>query len=426
MRDRVIDKSDDIEVVSSESMLNETIERLNYIISLLPNEYRDLIEQGFLHKRIPKEYTLSSILYAISTATGLTFFVKGLGYKNYGNCYHTIIGSRGDAKTEAIKLAIRPIKEMDDRDYDDHLDELESYEEEEPPPVRKQMLIQNASIEAAYKIHSENPNAIGISMDEIYGLIEKMSSSSSRDGKEWRNFFLEGYTNGHIDISRKTTDSYRIKETYPTLIGGLQHQFLPFLFAHGNLESGFIDRLLFTPKLTHSNKLTLGDVDSEVLDMYASSIKNVLAYKRQSERPEETNKQFEITMSPQAEDRLFRYTQELIVRQSKAQSIIKEYMSKMQISIQKLCINVFIMKHAANSTFGTVMGADIVHLAIQLNEFYFLNFQMLFEQGLKSKNVLPKVEDVIQLAVKNKASQKAVAEITGLNKSTISKKWPKN
>lgn len=401
------------------------VERLDIITSLLPLEYSELIENAFTYKRIPKEYLLSSILFTVSTSIGLTFYLNGLGYRNYANCYFTIIGSRGDAKTEAIKIATEPLKKMDDKDYDSFQDELSLTNDLDEKPIRKQVLIQNASIEAAHKIHYENPNSVGIAIDEIFGLIEKMSNPNSRDGVAWRNFFLEGYTNGYIDISRKTTDSFRLKNSFPTLIGGLQKQFVPNLLANGNLESGFIDRLFFTPKLTHNNELTLGSISSSIISDYNTSIENILSYKRQSERQDETQKQFEIEMSPEATQRLFKYTQELIIRQESAVPIAKEYMSKMQISIQKLCIILFMMKHAKKSKFGSLLGADVVLHAIQVNEFYFQNFQDLLLDKANMKNTEPTVDQIIKLAMKNNAPQKAVSEITGLNKGTVSKKWKK-
>lgn len=115
---------------------------------------------------------------------------------------------------------------------------------------------------------------------EIFSLIEKIGNSSSRNGLAWRTFFLEGYTNGHVDISRKTTESFRIKETYPTLLGSFQYQFVPKLFANGNLKSGFIDRLLFTAKLTKNNILSRGQVP---INIYKRSILNIIAYKKQRE-----------------------------------------------------------------------------------------------------------------------------------------------
>ena len=398
---------------------------LNSIIDQLPDPFKDLIEHNFIHKRIPKEYVLCSISFAVSCATGLTFFVNELGYTNYANAYFAIVGSRGDAKSEAIKIATAPIKRSDDRDYDQYLSDKSMESEEDPAVSRKQVLLQNASIEAAQKIHAENPNSIGLCMDEIFALVEKMSNPNSRDGIAWRNFFLEGYTNGHIDVSRKTTESFRIKDTYPTLIGGLQHQFLPKLFANGNLESGFIDRLFFTTLITKNDKLTYGEIDPKITEIYEAAINNILSYKRQSELPHEHKKQFEICFTESASKLLFKYTQELIDRKSSAPPMIKEYCAKMQISIQKLCIQVFMMRHASESTFASKLTEADVKLAIEFNEFYFLNFQKIIEDNFKEKEKTLSADDIIKLAKKNKASQKAVIEVTGMSKGTISKKWNK-
>lgn len=397
---------------------------LTNIIGQLPSEYINLINDAFSYKRIPKEYMLSSIFFTVVTSTGLVFYLDALGYKNYSNLYFTVIGSRGDAKSEAIKIATKPIKECDDGDYDDYQSELEtSSQDDEVSIKRKQILIQNATIEAAHKIHSDNPSSVGILIDEIFALIDKMGNSSSRDGVAWRNFLLEGYTNGYIDISRKTTESFRIKESSPTLLGGLQHQFVPKLFANGNLESGLIDRLLFTPKLTSNDKLSLGKISVESINNYSRSIKNILGYKRQSEMPEEPTKQFKIKITKEAERTLFDYIQSLINRQLSAKNMIKEYMSKMQISIHKLCIMVFIMKHSNRSNFASSLLSEDVELAIEINEFYLINFNIIIEMSAATTFKEPSAEEIIKVAKKNNASQKAVAEVTGLHKGTISKKW---
>jgi hypothetical protein len=402
-------------------------QKLNSILKQLPTLYSRLIEDTFQYKRVPKEYMLSSVLFAISAATGLTFYINALGYKNYGNCYFAIVGSRGDAKSEAIKTATAPIKNSDDIDYDTYIDDKEEECDNEKTIIRKQILLQNASIEAAQKVHADNPNSIGLCMDEIFSLIEKMSNPNSRDGIPWRNFFLEGYTNGHIDVSRKTTDSFRINETYPTLIGGLQHQFLPKLFANGNLESGFIDRLFFTNQITNNGKLIHGEMNEEILKDYETAIENILSYKRQSEKPKETNKKFEIKTKEAAYDLIFDYTQELINKKSQAPAMIKEYYAKMQISIQKLCVIVFMLRHASKTTFATQLTLADVQLAIEINEFYFLNFKQIVKNNFsqKEKPFNEIVKDTIKIAKKNDATQKAVVEITGLSKSQVSKIWNK-
>ena len=404
-----------------------SLKMLDEILDLIPKEYSKLIESAFKYKRIPKEYLLSSILFTVSTSIGLTFFIDVLDYKNYANLYFTIIGSRGDAKTEAMKIATRPLKELDDSDYRDYCDDLKLYKSDDTDELlRKQILIQNATIESVHKIHSENPSSVGISIDEVFSLIEKMGNPNSRDGIAWRTFLLEGYTNGYVDIARKTSKSFRISETCPTFLGGLQHQFVPYLFANGNLESGFIDRLLFTPKLTSNNKLTRGHISLNDLEDYNFSIMNILAYKRQSEQRDELVKQFEIEVSDEAEDALFEYVQTLIERQEKVPPNIKEYMAKMQISIHKLCVILFMMEHSKNSDFAFQLELDTVELAISLNEFYFNNFQIIIEENLKNSVKLPTIKGVIALAKKNEASQKSVAEVCGVHKGTVSKEWNKD
>jgi hypothetical protein len=401
----------------------ETLDKLNAIIAIMPDSLSNLINNAFKYKRIPKEYLLSSILFTFSTAIGRTFFIEALGYKNYTNLYFAIIGSRGDVKSEAIKTATNPLKKCDDKDYEQYLFDNKHLAKEEELIKRKQVLIQNASIEAAYQIHFENPNSIGICMDEIFGLVEKMGNSNSRDGVYWREFLLEGYTNGVVDVSRKTTTSFRINETHPTLIGGLQNQFVKNLFANGNLESGFIDRLLFTTKLTENRKLMSQGIPDGILDEYNLSIKNLLEYKKQSEHPEERLKQFQIHFTKEAENKLFKYVQKLINDQEDAKPIIKEYLAKMQISIHKLCLLSYMMLNANEKTFRAQLTIESVELAVVLNDFYYLNFQIIIEDNINTKEKKVSTEEIIAVAKKNKASQKSVSEVTGLNKSTISRKW---
>ena len=81
--------------------------QLNRILGKLPNEQKEFIEQAFIHRRIPKEYLFSSILFAYSNAAGLAFNLKEGGYTNYGNLYIALIGSRGDSKSPAMSLLQR-------------------------------------------------------------------------------------------------------------------------------------------------------------------------------------------------------------------------------------------------------------------------------------------------------------------------------
>ena len=397
------------------------INQLEEIISKMPIEIKTLIKDAFVLKRIPKEYLLSSILFAYSNACGLSFSVKAMGYINYANLYFSIIGSRGDIKSPAMDLATFPLVKYDNEKYKEFKKNNIELEETEKSD-RKQLFLQDATIESAIYTHYKNKYSIGIFIDELYFIIEKMANKSSTEGTAWRTFFLQGNTNKHIDISRKTTESFRIEKSYPTLLGSIQSQFVPKLFADGNLESGLIDRILFTNKLTMNNQLSINDISIEVSENYSKSLINLLSYRTEIENTFEMD-DLQIQLDSSANKRLFDYSQELINRQNKVNDLSKEYISKMMINIHKISLLTHLILNSRRQTYQSKINVETIEIAILILEFYFINFKIVLDENINKKEKLPTTEDIIRLAIKNNASQKDVVAITGMNKSSISRKW---
>lgn len=397
------------------------VNQLEQIISKMPIEIKTLINDAFTLKRIPKEYLLSSILFAYSNAGGLAFSIKAMGYINYANLYFSIIGSRGDIKSPAMDLATFPLVKYDNEKYKEFKKNNIELEETEKSD-RKQLFLQDATIESAIYTHYKNKYSIGIFIDELYFIIEKMASKSSTEGTAWRTFFLQGNTNKHIDISRKTTESFRIEKSYPTLLGSIQSQFVPKLFADGNLESGLIDRILFTNKLTMNNQLSINDISNEVAENYSKSLINLLNYRTEIENTFEMD-DLQIELDSNANNRLFDYSQELINRQNKANDLSKEYISKMMINIHKITLLTHLILNSKRQTYQSKISTETIEIAILILEFYFINFKIVLDENISQKEKLPTTEDIIRLAIKNNASQKDVVAITGMNKSSISRKW---
>lgn len=397
------------------------INQLEQIISKMPIEIKTLINDAFVLKRIPKEYLLSSILFAYSNAGGLAFSIKAMGYINYANLYFSIIGSRGDIKSPAMDLATFPLVKYDNEKYKEFKKNNIELEETEKCD-RKQLFLQDATIESAIYTHYKNKYSIGIFIDELYFIIEKMANKSSTEGTAWRTFFLQGNTNKHIDISRKTTESFRIEKSYPTLLGSIQSQFVTKLFADGNLESGLIDRILFTNKLTTNNQLSINDISFEVSENYSKSLLNLLNYRTEIENTFEMD-DLQINLESNANKRLFDYSQELINRQNAVNDLSKEYISKMMINIHKISLLMHLILNSKRQTYQSKISTETIEIAILILEFYFINFKIVLDENISKKEKLPTTEDIIRLAIKNNASQKDVVAITGMNKSTISRKW---
>lgn len=406
------------------------LQQLKDIICRLPSEIGQLVENGFLHKRIPKEYLLSSVLFAYSNAAGLAFNIKCMNYTNYANLYFALIGSRGDVKSASMDLATQPLNEYDTEHYNDYKQRCQKNNnnfEVDNQEQRKQLLIQDSTIEAAMYTHSKNKNSIGLFIDELFYLIQKMANRSSNEGIAWRTFLLQGYTNKHIDVSRKTTDSYRIEKSYPTLLGSIQHQFIPQMFANGNLESGLIDRLLFTNKLTSNDKISKDIFPYSVSSNYNTSLTNVLNYRSSIEskiiKPQEES--IRIRLNTKAEEKIFKYSQDLINKQKTLTDSTNEYISKMLISIHKLTLLTHLIINANNSSFQAELTEETVDLAIMINEFYFTNFKIVLEHKEQKIEKDAFYKEIIRLAKKHNVTQKDVSKVIGISKGHMSRLWDK-
>lgn len=401
-------------------ILNDTqkaTSELHEIIELLPNEISNLIDFGFRINRIPKEYMLTSILFAFSNAVGLAYELQALGHRNYGNLFFAIVGNRGDMKSLPMKIATSVLNTIDSDTY------KEGNSSESENLKQKKLLIQNATIQAAQTSHSYNPYSVGIFLDEIMFLVEKMGNKNNSDGMAWRTFLLEGYNNSTIDILRQTTRSFRIDKSYPTLLGSIQEQFLPTLFGNGNLESGFIDRILFTTKLTENNILSKESIAREVIGNYENLLTRVYSLRKLIEENEEIESET-LVLNDEAENLLFNYIQNLINQQKKSDSIIKAYLSKLQISIHKLIILIHAIR--CKNNIASIINLDTIKLAIKVNEFYFLNFKIINSEKENSKDQEFNVNAAIRNAIKNNATQTEFMKVHGIPKATLSRKWNEN
>lgn len=401
------------------------IEIRDKIIDQLPVMLRSFISEAFIYQRVPQEYLLSSILNAFGNAIGSTVKLKALGYTNSPNIYSVIVGSRGDTKSLAISFALKPILKLDNDKYDVYK-QVEAENETLPDKdkeilKREQILLSDATIEAALKIHNENPISIGLYKDELSGLIDNMSNPNSRDGSQWLMLFLEGFTNGTVIISRKTTDSYRIKNACPLLIGSIQNQLVYKIFEKGKLESGFVDRLLFTVNLESNDTVSRENISSDVLHGYSNLINKVLKLRYKEPFTEPTT----LFLDEEAEDLLFDYSQSLINRKKEFETPVKEYLDKLNINVYKLIIIVHsIISLSAYDGIPEKVPKKVVQLAIDITEFYLLNFEILLELN-PIKDVDSSLNEVINYAKQNGLTQKEVTDFTKKNKGTISRNWKK-
>jgi hypothetical protein len=171
-----------------------------------------------------------------------------------------------------------------------------------------------------------------------------------------------------------------------------------------------------------NNQLSINDISNEVSENYSKSLINLLNYRTEIENTFEMD-DLQIELDSNANKRLFDYSQELINRQNKANDLSKEYISKMMINIHKISLLSHLILNSKRHTYQSKIKIETVEIGILILEFYFINFKIVLDENINQKEKLPTTDDIIRLAIKNNACQKDVVAITGMNKSSISRKW---
>ena len=97
----------------------------------------------------------------------------------------------------------------------------------------------------------------------------------------------------------------------------------------------------------------------------------------------------------------------------------------MQINIHKLIVIVHSIFESQSPYFATIVSPNTVSVAIQLLNFYRLNFGIICEeyQGSGSKKI--DIDPIIQLGFENGASMEDIGRVIGKNKSTVSRRLAK-
>ena len=117
------------------------------------------------------------------------------------------------------------------------------------------------------------------------------------------------------------------------------------------MESGLVDRILFTDKLTHNSQLSGKDINSEVQRTYKDNLMRILELREEWSETNHEDTCIRISCTPAAENKLREYSQELLNNQEESEPIMEAYISKMLINIHKITLVLHTMKESQHAGF---------------------------------------------------------------------------
>lgn len=217
-------------------------------LHVFPPEIRQLIRQAAVSfKNAPIEVPLVGLLSLLSACVGRTRAIEVKGsWQESGNLYLVLAGDSGSGKSHCFKAMLKPVWDEDLSRKQQWDSELARYnaevasakdksESSELPAksIRRQYIIEDATIEAIGKISSENPRGLLWMADELAGLMGNLDRySSGRNDSAVKARILSAYDSLPWKTSRRDSDKDQ------TSAGGVT-------VHHQHYPAGDIERTLY-------------------------------------------------------------------------------------------------------------------------------------------------------------------------------------
>lgn len=212
-----------------------------------------------------------------------------------------IIGEPSTGKSAAVRAPAAPLYDIEaDWEHDDERDikawkiEKAGYEADfakaikagkkptandpGPCPGRRQIIINDATVEAVAQIESFNPAGCVVALDELKALVGSFGRYASTGGGSDMEFYLDSWNGSQFRVNRKTTGRIDIPCHALSVIGGIQPDVLVKAFGDGAEDNGFLARFLIasTPpaegRVPRYGNQAVADSWARVLRSLASSV----------------------------------------------------------------------------------------------------------------------------------------------------------
>ena len=227
-------------------------------LNAFPSKIQDMILVLSRQENYSIEYTMASLLVAVSTAIGnaVNIRIRG-GWISNPALYMILVGRPGMGKTPPLDFAFRPIREHDAQAVKQFKLEMEQYnnliesykgkKENTTPlpdkPILRRTIISDFTPEALMRALDDNQRGIVVYVDEIMGMFNAVNQYSRGQLIEQ---LLTAFSGKPLDISRCSMPiPIHIEHPFINIVGTMQTTRMHELIGKGYKENGLIDRIIF-------------------------------------------------------------------------------------------------------------------------------------------------------------------------------------
>lgn len=403
--------------------LNAEIEPQCYGLSDEVVKVIDSVCRGY---RVPRDFVIAPMLAVASGAIGSKVKVQWKQYENNLNIFAFIVAYSGDQKSAPCKRILSPLKGINRVLYTKYREAYEAAltaynsdpkgRKKDKPDLSKfptrQVIISDTTPEARYKALKDNPHGLLLYADELNGIFENMGRYNKGGEK---TELLSTYDGEDIIINRKGQGAEIIESPFLSMLGGIQPEVLRNSFDSPDfIDSGFLPRAsLFYPV----------EYEEGFYEDNPSAINDGL-WCETVERLYHNLPQLNLSLCEEAEAAYKEFYNYIVLkRRETSRNTEKSVLAKLRINVFKIagighCINM-----AARGDYSSdkitlhemCWAIDMMH--------YFLTTQKrvmgLMRNGTRDRGISGVEVARYIREVNPSASFSQIAEILGLNKSTV-------
>ena len=401
--------------------------------------FPEFVQELFAHLKHVKHYENSfmaiSLMGVIGTVAGCRQVFDSGQYLNRCLIMAAMVAPPSVNKSAPLRDLLKPIEQVNNVMRDEYTVDIEKYEiNEELPknspikehgikkPKQKQLIFENATVEAVHGIHSVNKDGLLCKADELRTWFDSLGQYKKSGKGADVGFYLANFNGDSYTINR-VEKSLHIELLHINIVGGIQ----PDKLTSFPTDNGFLQRFIFalpeeTPKLKSREK-----VDKNLMQYYNDYIIN--AYYQFSQLDGETI--YELTDS--AYGMFYDYLDVLRKQEidENISSVFSQFIGKLTVTFHRLCLVIRIMDHVFDVLTiedSKYIGTEHVENAIKLTN-YFIETTKKVIEGKETTRELQRVvygkgesnKELILRMYKMGTKPSDIAIFTGLSRSYIYK-----
>ncbi|MDQ2720453.1 MAG: YfjI family protein [Bacteroidota bacterium] len=261
----------------------------DFPIHIFPQQLQQIIKCYCSNLNLNIDYAAVTVLYAFSVALGghYSLTVKR-GWVELPTLFIALVGKPGINKSGPISIFTQPLEKLEKDLFKRFLDEYSTFRKGRSvkketsdlaaitdEPVRRQLVIKDATQEAMLKALYDNPHGFGGIYDELAAFLKSFNKYKTGGGDE--EVMLSLFSGKSISVNRKSSEPIFIEKPFISIIGSIQPQVLINLLGNNKIDNGLTHRFLFAfPDNVIREDLSDEDVPEYIEELYQTFINRIL------------------------------------------------------------------------------------------------------------------------------------------------------